>query len=161
MAKTKIDKKTLGGWKEKAVRAQKRLQSATKRADVTIETIVHTAEVGSAAFVAGVVQGRTGGVEVLGVPIDLGAAAALHVLAFAGVGGKMSGHLHGFADGFLAAFLATTGRGVGQAWAAKEEATPAKATGELMGHHAAALPAGPGAMLTEEDRRMAAMAAAI
>ena len=161
MAKTKIDKKTLGGWKEKAVRAQKRLQSASKKADVAIETIVHTAEVGSAAFVAGVVQGRTGGVEILGVPMDLGAAAALHVLAFAGVGGKMSGHLHSFGDGFLAAFLATTGRGVGQAWAAKEVKPPAEAKGELMGHHAAELPAGPGVMLTEEDRRMAAMAAAI
>ncbi len=121
--------------------------------------MVHTAEVSSAAFVAGVVQGRTGGVEVLGVPMDLGLAAGLHVLAFAGIGGKMASHLHGFGDGFLAAFLATTGRGVGQAMKAKA-ATPAAAAGHLPGDATAGqLPSG--ATLSAMDQQMAAMAAAI
>lgn len=147
----KVGRRELGGWKEKALRAKARLKSAGRKADETVITLVHTAEVSSAAFVSGVVQGRTGGIEVLGVPLDLGLAASLHVLAFAGVGGKMADHLHGFGDGFLAAFLATTGRGVGQAMAARA-AAPAAA-----GH----LGAGAGAHLTEADRRMAAMAAAI
>jgi len=152
----KVTKSNLAGWKGKALRAQNRMKSITLKADKTISTVVHTAEVSSAAFVAGVVQGRTGGVEVLGVPMDLGLAAGLHVLGFAGVGGKMSSHLHGFGDGFLAAFLATTGRGVGQAMKAKEVAS--KLPAATSGHH---LGAGQGASLSDMDRAMAAMAASI
>ena len=155
----KVGKREIGTWKAKAMRARERLKSAGKKADRVVETMVHTAEVGSAAFVAGVVQGRTGGVEVLGVPMDLGAAAALHVLGFLGVGGKFASHLHGFGDGFLAAFLATTGRGVGQTM--KEKAPAAKTEGNLPAHHAAAALPSAGAYLTDDDRRMAAMAAAI
>jgi hypothetical protein len=117
----------------------------------TVQTVVHTTEVSSAAFVAGVVQGRYGGIELLGVPLDLGLAVALHVAAFVGLAGRSSPHLHGFGDGFLAAFLTTTGRGVGQAWAVKSP--PAKTSGML--------PGGGGSFLTPEDRQMAAMAAAI
>lgn len=152
----KVSKKELQGWRAKAQRLQKRLKNASKKADRVVETMVHTAEVSSAAFIAGVVQGKTGGVEVLGVPMDLGLAAGLHVLAFAGVGGRMSSHLHGFGDGFLAAFLATTGRGVGQAWAAKAAATKTKSSG--VGH----LPAYSGDdYLDMGDRELAAMAAAL
>lgn len=152
----KVTRKDLTGWKGKALRAQNRMKNISKKADQTVGTMVHTAEVSSAAFVAGVVQGRTGGVEVLGVPMDLGLAAGLHVLGFAGVGGKMSNHLHGFGDGFLAAFLATTGRGVGQAMKAKQ-AGGALATPATSG----ALGAGQGASLSDMDRAMAQMAASI
>ena len=149
----KISKRDLGGWKGKALRAQNRMKNISKKADRVVETMVHTAEVSSAAFVAGVVQGRTGGIEVIGVPLDLGLAAGLHVLAFAGIGGKMSSHLHGFGDGFLAAFLATTGRGVGQAMKAKESgALPAATSGHALNA---------GASLSQMDREMAAMAAQI
>jgi hypothetical protein len=151
----KVTRRDLSGWKGKALRAQNRMKNISKKADQTVETVVHTAEVSSAAFVAGVVQGRTGGVEVLGVPMDLGLAAGLHVLAFAGVGGKMSNHLHGFGDGFLAAFLATTGRGVGQAMKAKQ-GTKAIATAT-----SGALGSGSGASLSDMDRAMAQMAASI
>lgn len=152
----KLTRKDLTGWKGKALRAQNRMKSISAKADKTVGIVVHTAEVSSAAFVAGVVQGRTGGVEVLGVPMDLGLAAGLHVLGFAGVGGKMSGHLHGFGDGFLAAFLATTGRGVGQAMKVKQ-GTPALATPATSG----ALGSGQGASLSDMDRAMAQMAASI
>ena len=154
----KVSRRDMGSWKEKALRARKRLQAASKKADRVVETMVHTAEVGAAAFVAGVVQGRTGGVEVLGVPADLGAAALLHVLAFAGVGGKMADHLHGFGDGFLAAFLATTGRGVGQTMAEKE--TKKAASKGLTSGAGHSLP-GAGNYLTDDDRAMAAMAQAM
>lgn len=158
----KVSRREMGSWKEKAMRARARLKSASKKADRVVEQMVHTAEVGSAAFIAGVVQGRTGGVEVVGVPLDLGLAAGLHVLAFMGVGGRMSSHLHGFGDGFLAAFLATTGRGVGQSMLEKEKAgagtTPAKTSG-LPGGGRGSLPSR-GAYLTD-DERMAAMAASI
>jgi len=152
----KIGKSELGGWKQKALRARARLMSASKKADNVVEKMVHTAEVGSAAFLSGVVQGRTGGVEVLGVPLDLGLAAGLHVFGFMGLGGKMSSHLHGFGDGFLAAFLTQTGVGVGRTMAQKsggQGAIAAPATAGYLGQD--------GNRLTEADRRMAAMAAAI
>lgn len=152
----KVTRRDLTGWKGKALRAQNRMKNITAKADKTVAIVVHTAEVSSAAFVAGVVQGRTGGVEVLGVPMDLGLAAGLHVLGFAGVGGKMSGHLHGFGDGFLAAFLATTGRGVGQAMKAKQGTSALKQPAS-----SGALGSGSGASLSEMDRAMAAMAASI
>lgn len=152
----KISKQNLSGWKGKALRAQARMRNISAKADETVQTLVHTAEVGSAAFVSGVVNGKTGGIEVVGVPLDLGLAAGLHVLGFAGVGGKMSGHLHGFADGFLAAFLATTGLGVGKAMAAKSPA----ATSGLPGGNDFSLPSG-GATLNDLDLEMAAMAAGI
>ena len=86
----------------------------------------------------------------MGVPLDLGLAVALHVGAFVGLAGSSSQHLHGFGDGFLAAFLTTTGRGVGQKWAAGT--LKAKTSGELPGG---------GSYLTDDDRRMAALANAM
>ncbi len=150
----KVSRREVGNWKKKAMSARKRLQNVSKKTDKVVEQVVHTAEVGSAAFVAGVVQGRTGGIEVLGVPLDLGLAASLHGLAFLGIGGKASGHLHGFGDGFLAAFLTTTGRGVG---VTMKEKMPAAAT---KGHLPSSRPS-QAAFLTDSDRRMAAMANAI
>lgn len=151
-----ITRSDIGGWKQKALRLRGKMASNREAATRTIETVVHTTEVSSAAFVAGVVQGRYGGVELLGVPLDLGLAVALHVGAFIGLAGKASPHLHGFGDGFLAAFLTTSGRGVGQNWAKKIAAKKAGAAtaGHLPGQ-------GGGSFLTEDDRRMAAMAAAI
>lgn len=153
----KVSRREIGGWKNKAMLARKRLQSASKKADKVVEQVVHTAEVGSAAFIAGVVQGRTGGVEILGVPLDLGLAAGLHGLAFLGIGGKMSSHLHGFGDGFLAAFLATTGRGVG---VTMKEKLPAAATKGLPSGARNSLPSR-ATNLTQRDREMARMANAI
>ncbi len=155
---TRIGRGEIGSWKNKALRLRARMRASENRTRRTVETVVHTTEVSSAAFVAGLVQGRYGGIEVLGVPMDLGLAAVLHVAAFAGLGGKMSSHLHGFGDGFLAAFLTTTGRGVGQELLKKKGAA-ATTSGMLPGGNAA-LPGG-GAFLTEDDRRMAAMAANI
>ena len=156
----KLSKSNLSGWKGKALRAQSRMRNISAKADETVERLVHTAEVSSAAFISGVVQGRTGGVEIVGVPLDMGLAAGLHVLAFAGVGGKMSGHLHGFGDGFLAAFLATTGRGIGVAMAAKSGTTPAATKGNLPGGNGFSLPS-QGTALSDLDMEMAAMAAGI
>lgn len=149
----KISRSDVGTWKSKALRLRARMQANRAAASRTIETVVHTTEVSSAAFVAGVAQGKWGGIELLGVPLDLGLAVALHVAAFAGLGGKLSPHLHGFGDGFLAAFLTTTGRGVGQAWAAKKG--DAESSGALPGQSRG------GSFLTDDDRRMAQMAAAM
>lgn len=90
-----------------------RLTTMRRKSEQVTERVVHSAEVGAAAFTAGIIQGRTGGVEVLGVPLELGLGVGLNLAGFMGLGGRMSTHLHGFGDGFLAAFLATLGRGLG------------------------------------------------
>ena len=83
-----------GGWKEAALRLKSRMRNMSEKSEEGVETLVATAEISAAAFLSGVVQGRTGGIEVVGVPLDLGLGAGLHVLAFAGFGGRMSEHLH-------------------------------------------------------------------
>lgn len=150
----KIGKKELGGWKKRAIAMKTRMDRASVRTGAAVATAVHTSEVSAASFISGVLQGRYGGVEVLGVPIDLGLAALLHVGGFLGLAGKMSIHLHGFGDGFLASFLTTTGRGVGKSWKERALAAPASAQGELPSRRG-------GSFLTDDERRMAAAAARV
>lgn len=120
--------------RRKAESAIARARSALSKADEAVDTVVHAAVTGGTAFAFGVVQGRYGGVEVVGVPADLGAAVVLHALGFAGVAGKQTTYLHAAGNGALASYLATLGRGVGVEWKAKV----------LAGGGAAALP-GPAA----------------
>lgn len=76
--------------------------------------ILNTAEVSAASFLFGLAQGKFGGIEIVGVPIDAIAGIALHIVGFTGVGGRAnSRHFHAFADGALASFFNNMGRGVG------------------------------------------------
>jgi len=84
-----------------------------KRAEGAIEQGVCALEVGAASFGFGVVQGRTGGVKVVGVPLDLGAAVILHLAGFTGIAGKMADHAHSLGNGALASYLTSLGRGIG------------------------------------------------
>ncbi len=86
------------------------LKDKTEKA---VNTLVSTAEVGAASFAFGVVQGRFGTVDVVGVPIELGTAVLLHLLGFVGVAGKAARHIHSFGDGALASYLTTLARGIG------------------------------------------------
>lgn len=101
-----------------AVRAQSlqtRLAGIRRKTERVTERAVHSTEIAAAAFAAGVIQGKTGGVEIVGVPLELGLGLTLNLAGYLGLAGnKMSEHLHGFGDGFLAAYLTTLGRGVGQ-----------------------------------------------
>jgi hypothetical protein len=96
-----------------------RLANIRKSAERSTEKMLRTAETGGAAFTMGVIQGKTGGVEIVGVPIDLGLGLTLNVLGYFGAAGKMSDHLNNVGDGCLAAYLTTVGRGVGQNWGQK------------------------------------------
>lgn len=109
-----------------AQNARASIKRARERADEAIGRIVQTTEIGSAAFVMGVVNGRWSGVEVLGVPLDLLAGGGLHVLGFMGIAPD---HLHNFADGSLASYTATIGAGIGREMAAKAAAVPPAASG--------------------------------
>lgn len=112
--------------KASLVRAHERLQTMQNRiakfkdhAAKTTEKVVRSVEVGSAALVVGVLQGRAGSVEIMGVPAELAAGLALNLAGYFGVAGKHSDHLNNFGDGALAAYLVTVGKGVGTAWKAK------------------------------------------
>ncbi len=79
-----------------------------------INTVVTSTEVSAASFLFGLAQGKFGGISIVGVPVDLLAGLALHVLAFAGVGKGNAHHLHAFGDGALASFFNSLGRSVGR-----------------------------------------------
>lgn len=114
-----------------------RARTALARADVAIDKTVTAVVTGGTAFACGVVQGRYGGLELAGVPADLGAGLVLHGLGFAGVGGKQNEWLHAAGNGALACYLSTIGNGVGKEWRAKVLAgggagTPAAASGSTI-----------------------------
>lgn len=100
---------------ERAQSLSTRLAGIKRKTERVTERAVHSTEIAAAAFAAGVIQGKTGGIEIVGVPLELGLGLALNLGGYLGLAGnKMSEHLHGFGDGFLAAYLTTLGRGVGQ-----------------------------------------------
>jgi hypothetical protein len=108
--------------KEQVDRLRTRTDRIKEEAKDMIHTLVRTTEVSATAFGLGVVQGRYGPVEVLGVPLELGGGIAAHLAGLLGLGGNFSGHLHNFGDGFLATYMATVGRGAGLQW--KHKAVP-------------------------------------
>ena len=101
-------------FKEQAEKLKARAKTALAQADVVVDTIVRTTEISAAAFAFGAIQGKWGGVSLVGVPVDLLSGVALHIAAFAGVGGRMQEHLHSFGDGALASYMAGLGRQVGR-----------------------------------------------
>ena len=101
---------------ERAQSLHSRLQSVRRQAEQVTERLVYTAEVSAAAFTSGVIQSKTdpNKTPFLGIPLELALGAGLNLAGYLGLAGpKMSIHLHGFGDGFLAAYLNTLGRGVG------------------------------------------------
>lgn len=137
---------------------KRRISSIKERAEETTEKLVRTAEVGGAAFGAGLIQGRTGGVEVFGVPLELGLGLGLNAFAHLGGAGKASSHLHNVGDGFLAAYLTTLGRGVGSTWKDKTAGGQQQVTAPQAAQIQAATK---GVRLTPEEIAMAAAQAGV
>jgi hypothetical protein len=100
---------------------KKRIEGIKSHAEKVTEKIVRTAEVGGTSFAIGVLNGKTGGVEIMGVPLELGAGVALNVLSYMGAAGKMSDHLGNVGDGALSAFATMEGVKIGLQWAQKSE----------------------------------------
>jgi hypothetical protein len=101
-------------FKNQAESIQRRAKLALARADEAVATVITTTEVGAASFLFGLAQGKFGGISIVGVPVDLLSGLALHILAFAGIGGSNAHHLHAFADGAFASYLNGLGRSVGR-----------------------------------------------
>lgn len=89
---------------------------AREKAGEVVDTVVATSEVSMSAFALGVINGRWGGVEVVGVPLDLLVAGSGKVLAYAGVAPE---HMHNFSDGAAASYFVTLGAGIGREMAEK------------------------------------------
>ncbi len=102
---------------------KKRVANIRESAKASTEQVVASAETFGAAFAMGVVQGRTGGVELFGVPIELGLGLGLNAFALLGGAGEASKHLNAAGNGCLAAYATTLGRGVGGTWKDKAEGT--------------------------------------
>lgn len=101
-------------FKNHADRVSSKARAALAKADEAVSTVITTSEVSAASFLFGLAQGKYGGIAIVGVPVDLLAGLALHIAAFAGIGGKNSSHLHAFGDGALASFFGGLGRQVGR-----------------------------------------------
>ena len=134
---TQITRQDIKKAGERISSLQERVKKIKKEGEKITERVVRTAEVSGTAFAFGVIQGKTGGVEVVGMPIDLLAGIGLSALGYLGAGGNMSDHLVNAGDGALASYATTMGRGVGATWALK--ATAGEAAAKLKGGGAKAV----------------------
>lgn len=116
---TNISHKHLLDARDKIASIRNRIAAMRQKGEAATEKIVRSAEVSGTAFAMGVVQGRTGGIEIVGVPLELLVGGAGLVAGHLGAAGKMSDHLINVGDGALAAWAATMGRGVGVTWRSK------------------------------------------
>jgi hypothetical protein len=110
---------------DKALSMSNRLKRMSTEKKETMQALVSGVEFSAAAFSVGVIDGRFGGVELVGVPLSLLLAGGGHLL---GVLGVASPHMHAFANGSLASYLTTLGNGIGarMAMQANKSAAPAK-----------------------------------
>lgn len=111
-----VSQRDIVNFKQRVDRMTAKAKGVIERSKETMETVLTTTEVGAASFLFGLAQGKFGGIQIVGVPLDLLAGIGLHIAAFSGVGGKgTSKHMHAFADGALASFFNYLGRDVGYA----------------------------------------------
>lgn len=118
----KVSAGTLSKYKHIADKLQNRVKQVREKGEKVVETVTRTTIVAGTAGALGVIQGKTGGVEILGMPLDLLVGAGAHVAGFMHLAGKQSAHLHNVGDGAMALYAGTMGRAIGANW---------KATGKL------------------------------
>lgn len=137
---------------------KKRLASVQEQSEAIVSSIVGAAEVTGTALGFGVLQGKTGGVSMLGVPVELIVGGAGLGFAILGGAGKLSEpsspsrHVFNIATGALAAYTTTLGRGIGIAWRDKSVRT----SGELPSGAGVPLSAGATSLSAQEMAHMAA-----
>ena len=127
----KLSKSELSKSYDRLQSLRKRVAGIREKAKEATENLVETIEVTGAAFAMGVLNGKTGGIEVVGVPIELGAGLGLVGLSFLGVAGNASNHLHQLGNGCLAAYATIVGRGVGLSMGTGGRVLPGNATKQV------------------------------
>ncbi|MDX2088357.1 MAG: hypothetical protein SFX73_10930 [Kofleriaceae bacterium] len=140
--------------------AKARAASLRESGEKAVERVVRTGEVVGTAGMFGVLNGRTGGVQLLGVPLDLASGVALHAFGLLGGAGRHSDHVHNMADGALASFAVSLGTEVGarmrrEALAARTGVGTFPAQAGPTGGGAASGGALPTGMVDAADRAMA------
>jgi len=95
---------------------QARARAVAAKGEVMVQQAADTAVSTGTAFALGVVQGKTGGFEFMGLPLDLLVGGAAHAAGFMKLGGKNSNHLHNVGNGALALYAGTMGRAIGANW---------------------------------------------
>ncbi|MDX2086345.1 MAG: hypothetical protein SFX73_00790 [Kofleriaceae bacterium] len=115
---TKITREQVEALAEKAQKAKAALANFKdryeKQATAVVNQVVQSGEVVGTSFLMGIVNGRTGGLEVVGMPVDLGLSAGLHLFAYlGGAGDEGKSHVHNIADGVGASWACTVGTGIG------------------------------------------------
>lgn len=120
-------------------RAQAALARTREQARAAVGNVVQSMEVGSTSFALGFINGRYGGVEWFGVPLELIVAGGAHGLAF--MGAPQADDLHNMGDGALACWAATLGAGLGNEQAVKAGEPTATAGALHMGQPTALDPA--------------------
>jgi hypothetical protein len=98
---------------------QRRLQGASHKTEKAFErgmsTVLSTATAGG----IGLIHGRHGPVEVLGVPLELAVGAGAAGASIFGFGGKYAHLLNSVGNGALGVYGYLMGRGAGENWAKK------------------------------------------
>lgn len=112
----KVSSGAITKWKKMADQASNRIRAIREKGEQVTEQVTRTAVVGGTAFGLGVLQGKTGGIEVVGVPFDLLVGVGAHAAGFMKLGGRSSHQLHNVGDGALALYAGTMGRAVGNTW---------------------------------------------
>ncbi len=110
---------------KKVERAQTTLEKFKDKAEGAMATGLKIAEVGGTASAFGYVNGRwgeNGELAVVGMPVDLGTAVAMHTVAFLGGFGKYAEHGHNIGTGALAACGYRTAAAAGAKAAAEAKA---------------------------------------
>lgn len=123
---------------DKGLRAISRLNKATENAREQFGMIIGAAEVSASAFAFGFARGywATPGqdVEIMGVPVDLAGAAALHALGLFGDMGHYAGDCANLGNGGLASYFTTLGMRTGVEQRQKHPpSTPAATAGWMAG----------------------------
>ena len=76
-----------------------------------------TLETGAGAWFGGMLEGRTGGLSVGPLPVNLLAGAAMLIVSYTNLAGpKYSEHLGNLGNGFIGSYLAATGYAFGKRW---------------------------------------------
>ncbi len=108
----KLSLAQLGEIESKYTNAKNAVKRAREEAQHTVAAVVRSVEVGTASFSFGIINGRWGRPELLGIPVDLGAAILFHGVGFL-MDRELSGHLHNLGDGTMASYLNALGTGIG------------------------------------------------
>jgi hypothetical protein len=108
-----ITRRDLAFAHDAATRAISHAGRLRRRGESVTEQLVQTTLVSASTFGFSFLAGYAGNVDVLGVPIDLGAGFLFQIGAFAGIGGQWSKGLHDLGDGAFAAYFAKLGASVG------------------------------------------------